>query len=260
MRIPLIAGNWKMHLTQREAAVLVQALKATCESDAVEVIVCPPFTVLAAVASLLQGSKIKLGAQDLFWEPQGAFTGAISAAMLADAGCRYVIVGHSERRQHFGDTDQSVQRKWRAALAQGLAPIVCIGETLSEREAAQTLPVITRQLEGALGGVPAADCAKLVLAYEPVWAIGTGRTATPEQAQEVHAVIRQWLATRHGSELAQAVRIQYGGSVNAGNAESLLQQPDVDGALVGGASLKADAFSAIVKAALTTKCSEGVKK
>ena len=292
MRRPIIAGNWKMHTTLREAAVLVQSLKATClpaapsgskssaaqaglpaapsgskssaaqagEQDAVDVVVCPPFTALASVGQLLQGSKIQLGAQDVYWEPQGAFTGEVSPLMLADAGCRYVIVGHSERRQQFGETDQTVQRKLRAALQHGLTPIVCVGETLAERDANQTMPVIVRQLEGALGQVSAADCAKLVLAYEPVWAIGTGCHATPAQAQEVHAMIRQWLAKRHGADVAQSLRIQYGGSVTAVNAESLLQQPDVDGALVGGASLKADAFSAIVKAALTTKCSEEVRE
>ena len=260
MRKPIIAGNWKMHLTLREAAALVQQLKATCEHDAVDVVVCPPFTALASVGQLLQGSKIRLGAQDVHWEPQGAFTGEISPRMLADAGCAYVIVGHSERRQQFGETDQTVQRKLLAALQQQLTPIVCVGETLAERDANQTFPVITRQLDGGLGRISAQECAKLVLAYEPVWAIGTGRNATPAQAQEVHAMIRQWLAKRHGADVAESLRIQYGGSVNAANAESLLQQPDVDGALVGGASLKADAFSAIVKTALTTKGSEEVRK
>ena len=253
MRKIVIAGNWKMHLTLQEAAALVKQLRASCDVDAMDVVVCPPFTALSSVGSLLKGSRISLGAQDLFWEGQGAFTGEVSPMMLLDVGCRYVIIGHSERRQHFGETDQTVERKAKAALAGGLTPIVCIGETLAQRDANQTLDVLAKQLDGALGGWTAADVQRAVIAYEPVWAIGTGRNATPEQAQEAHAFIRAWLAKRCGSETAQALRIQYGGSVNADNAASLLQQPDVDGALVGGASLKADAFSAIVKAALEAK-------
>ena len=248
MRRPLIAGNWKMHTTQREAAELARQVAAGCRGAAAEVAVCPPFTALAAVRQALEGSSVGLGAQDLSWEAQGAFTGEVSAAMLADAGCRYVLIGHSERRALFGETDEAVRRKLEAALRQGLTPIVCIGETLAEREAGRTLEVLRHQLSGALPGAAAEYRARVVLAYEPVWAIGTGRTASPEQAQEAHAFIRQWLAEAWGPA-AQAVRIQYGGSVNAANAESLLRQPDVDGALVGGASLKADAFSAIVRAA-----------
>jgi len=216
-------------------------------------VVCPPFTALASVSQLLHGSRIGLGAQDVFWEPQGAFTGEISAPMLVDVGCRYVIVGHSERRTHFGETDQIVQRKLLAALRHSLIPIVCIGETLAEREAHHTVDVLQRQLEGAVHEVPATDRARVILAYEPVWAIGTGRNATPEQAQEVHAFIRQWIVKHWGADMGASLRIQYGGSVTAANVASLLQQPDVDGALVGGASLNADAFSAIVKAALETK-------
>ena len=253
MRKPVIAGNWKMYLTLAEASALVQQLKDSCETDAVEVVVCPPFTALSSVGGLLKGSRISLGAQDLFWEPQGAFTGEISPIMLRDVGCRYVIIGHSERRAHFGETDQSVQRKLAAALAHQFTPIVCIGETLMEREANQTLAVLTRQLEGGLKAFSAGDAGRVILAYEPVWAIGTGRIATPQQAQEAHAAIRQWLTVRFGAQTAESTRIQYGGSVAPANAAGLLQQPDVDGALVGGASLKADAFSAIVKAALETK-------
>ena len=253
MRKPVIAGNWKMHLTLADARALVQPLKGSCDTDAVEVIVCPPFTALSSVGECLKGSRISLGAQDMFWEPQGAFTGEISPVMLRDVGCRYVIIGHSERRTHFGETDQSAQRKLVAALADQLIPILCIGETLSEREGNQTLAVLTRQLEGALKGLSAGDAAQLVLAYEPVWAIGTGRNATPQQAQEAHAAIRQWLAARYGGRVSESIRIQYGGSVTAANAAGLLQQPDVDGALVGGASLQADTFTAIVKAALETK-------
>ena len=253
MRKPVIAGNWKMPLTLADARALVQQLKGSCETDAVDVVVCPPFTALSSVGELLKGSRISLGAQDVFWEPQGAFTGEVSPVMLRDVGCRYVIIGHSERRTHFGETDQSVQRKLLAALSQQLTPIVCVGETLAEREANQTFAVLTRQLERALEGVTAADTGRILLAYEPIWAIGTGRNATPQQAQEAHAAIRQWLAKRDGHPVSESIRIQYGGSVAAANAASLLQEPDVDGALVGGSSLKADAFTAIVKAALDAK-------
>ncbi len=255
MRRPIIAGNWKANLTRDEAAALVQQLKGPCDTAAVEVVVCPPFTALAAVAPLLQGSRIALGAQDVFWEPSGAFTGEVTPPMLVDLGCRYVIVGHSERRTHFGESDEAVGRKLRAALAHGVAPIVCIGETLTQREAGETMDVLTRQLEGALGNCPPASCRRLILAYEPVWAIGTGKHAAPEQAQEAHQAIRRWVAQRCGPEAGQAVRIQYGGSVTAANAAGLLQQPDVDGALVGGASLKADAFAAIVQAAASVAAS-----
>ncbi|MBI2104161.1 MAG: triose-phosphate isomerase [Candidatus Omnitrophica bacterium] len=251
MRRPIVAGNWKANLTAGEAAALVRQLKASCETAAAEVVVCPPFTALAAVAPLLKGSRIALGAQDVFWEPAGAFTGEVTPPMLRDAGCQYVIVGHSERRTHFGETDQIVRRKLQAALAHGLTPIVCIGETLAQREAGQTFDILTRQLDGALGDCPPETCRRLILAYEPVWAIGTGKNATPEQAQEAHQAIRRWVADRCGSSAGGGIRIQYGGSVTPANAASLLQQPDVDGALVGGASLKADAFSAIVKAAKT---------
>ncbi|MBI1991924.1 MAG: triose-phosphate isomerase [Candidatus Omnitrophica bacterium] len=250
MRKPIIAGNWKCHLTLQEASALIAGLKDSCDTDAVEVVVCPPFTALATAAQSLKGSRIRLGAQDVFWEPHGAFTGEISPTMLVDVGCRYVVVGHSERRTHFGESDQSVQRKLLAALKYALVPIVCIGETLAERDANLTFNVLTRQLEGALGTLSTDEVRRLILAYEPVWAIGTGRNASPGQAQEAHAFIRKWLATRWGLEAGDAVRIQYGGSVNAANAAGLLQQPDVDGALVGGASLSAEAFAAIVRAAV----------
>ena len=242
-----------MHLTPQEAEALVKQLRSSCETEGVEVVVCPPFTTLASVGRLLKDSRISLGAQDLFWEPQGAFTGAVSPTMLVDAGCRYVIIGHSERRAHFGETDETVRRKVRAALSAGLTPIVCIGETLSQRDANQTFEVLRSQLEGAFQNLSATEWGRLVLAYEPVWAIGTGRNATPEQAQEAHTFIRQWVTKLHGERTSEPLRIQYGGSVTASNAASLLQQPDVDGALVGGASLHADAFGAIVKAALETK-------
>lgn len=252
MRKPIIAGNWKMHLKLQEASVLVSQLKGSCQHDGVEVLVCPPFTALSTIAPLLKGTWIGLGAQDLYWEPQGAFTGEISAAMLVDVGCRFVIVGHSERRQFFGETNETVQRKVNAALSSALTPIVCIGETLAQRDAHQTFDILKAQLS-ALAVLSMTDAQKLLIAYEPVWAIGTGRNATPEQAQEAHAFIRQWAAKQWGAEVGERVRIQYGGSVNAANAASLLAQPDVDGALVGGASLKAEAFSVIVKAALEAK-------
>ena len=253
MRKPIIAGNWKMNLTIVQAEELVQQLKRLCETDVVDVVVCPPFTALSRVSRALHQSAIALGAQDVHWEPEGAFTGEISALMLRDVGCCYCIVGHSERRAHFGETDEKIHRKAVAALSNRLTPIVCMGETLSERERNQTNASLTRQLDGALGELSAVDVTSLILAYEPVWAIGTGRNATPQQAQEVHAFIRQWIAGKFGSPVAQALRIQYGGSVNPTNAAGLLQQPDVDGALVGGASLKAEAFCAIVTAAIETK-------
>jgi triosephosphate isomerase len=260
MRKPIVAGNWKMHTTLREAEALVTQVKASCQQDAVDVVVCPPFTALAAVGQLLKGSRIGLGAQDLFWELQGAFTGEIAAPMLTDVGCRYVIIGHSERRQQFAETDAAVARKAQAALAQGLVPIVCIGETLAQRDARQTFDVLKTQLEGALGKLSAVDVQRLIVAYEPVWAIGTGRNATPEQAQEAHVFIRQWTSKRFGQETGESLRIQYGGSVNAANAASLLQQPDVDGALVGGASLKAEGFAAIVKAAAQATSKVGAQR
>ncbi len=247
-RLPLIAGNWKMHKTLGEARDLARQIRhgLTAPQGAVEVAVAPPYTALAKVAEELAGSPIRLGAQDCFWERQGAFTGAISPWMLADVGCHYVIVGHSERRQHFGDTDQDVNRKLKAVLEAGLYPIVCVGETLEQREAGHTLEVVGRQVGAALTGLSAPQKSRLVVAYEPVWAIGTGRTATPDQAQEVHAFIRELLP-----EFPETggIRILYGGSVTPDNAGELMAQPDLDGALVGGASLKADSFLKIIAAA-----------
>jgi len=248
MRKPIVAGNWKCNKTTSEAAELAAALRASMTPAEVEVVVCPPFTALSIVAESLRESAISWGAQDLFWEPSGAFTGEISTPMLIDLSCRYVIIGHSERRQHFGETDETVHRKLLAALSTSLTPIVCIGETLAQREAGQTFDVIARQLDGTLAGLSAQQVSRVVLAYEPVWAIGTGRTATPAQAQEVHAMIRQRLSEQRNASIADSVRIQYGGSVTPDNALELMQQPDVDGALVGGASLKAEAFMAIVNA------------
>ena len=250
-RKKFVCGNWKMHKTVAEAAALVRELRAGLgeSAGAVQVAVAPPFTALSAVGEALRGSSIELSAQDVHWEPQGAFTGEVSAPMLAEVGCRHGIVGHSERRQLFGETDETVRKKTGALLAAGLRPIVCVGETLAEREAGKTLAVVDRQVRAGLAGLPAASLAAITVAYEPVWAIGTGRTATSAQAQEVHAAIRGILRELAGS-VADGIRIQYGGSVKPENARELMNQPDVDGALVGGASLKAADFVAIVKGAL----------
>jgi len=250
-RTKFICGNWKMHKTQAEARELVRALAPLLAPLAgkVQVAVAPPFTALSAAAEALRGSPLELGAQDVHWEKQGAFTGAVSAPMLAEAGVRHVIVGHSERRQLFGDTDEAVRKKVGAVLAAGLLPIVCVGETLGERESSQTLEVVGRQLRAGLSGLPPQALAAVTVAYEPVWAIGTGRTATSAQAQEVHQALRAILRELCGGG-ADAIRIQYGGSVKPDNAAELMSQPDVDGALVGGASLKADDFIHIVRGAL----------
>jgi triosephosphate isomerase len=246
-RRPLIAGNWKMHTTRAEAEQLLLALKPQVIglSDR-DVVVAPPFTALETASRVLAGSAIRLAAQDLHWEAQGAFTGEIAGPMLRDVGCTFVIIGHSERRQYFGETDEQVARKVRAAQRDGLTPIVCVGETLAERERGDTLTAIGRQVRGALAGQEKAALASLVVAYEPVWAIGTGRTATPDQAQEVHAAIRALLAELSDRQTADGMRVLYGGSVKADNVDGLMAQEDIDGALVGGASLQADAFARIV--------------
>jgi len=250
MRTPFVVGNWKLHKTIAESLALVTELKNQLGAvKGVAVGVAPVFTALHAVARRLDGSAIATCAQDCHWEARGAWTGEVSAALLGDAGASWAIVGHSERRQFFGDTSESVGKKARAALAAGLGAIACVGESLAERDAGRTLAVVDEQLDGALAGIEASSAARLVIAYEPVWAIGTGRTATPAQAQEVHAHIRQRLAERLGTAAADAIRIQYGGSVKPGNAEALMSEPDIDGALVGGASLEAADFIAIVKAA-----------
>jgi len=250
-RRKFVCGNWKMHRTGAEARALVREVRAGADglADRVDVAVAPPFTALSAAAAELAGSRIGLAGQDVFWEAQGAFTGEVSAAMLADAGCAFVLVGHSERRQLFGETDESVNRKAKASLAAGLHPIVCVGETLPEREGGRTLEVVGRQVRAGLAGLAAEQVGRLTVAYEPVWAIGTGRTATSAQAQEVHAAIRSILREL-APGAADAVRIQYGGSVKPDNAAELMAQPDVDGALVGGASLKGADFVQIVKGAL----------
>lgn len=250
MRIPLIAGNWKMYKTVAETVQFIDELKGLLAGagDGVEVVLCPPYTALSAAAEALRGSGIFLSAQNMYWEEQGAFTGEISPLMLREIGCKYVILGHSERRQYFGETDEAVNKKVKAALKHGLIPIVCVGETLEEREAGITEKVISTQVKGALTGLDPAQTAGLVVAYEPVWAIGTGRTASDDDAQKVNAFIRGLLVEIAGSEAAEKVRIQYGGSVKPENAAGLMAKPDIDGALVGGASLKPDSFAGIIKA------------
>jgi triosephosphate isomerase len=250
MRTPFVVGNWKLHKTIAESLALVTELKNQLGAvKGVAVGVAPVFTALSAVAKRLEGSAIATCAQDCHWEASGAWTGEVSAAHAGDAGATWVIVGHSERRQFFGETNEIVGKKARAVLAAGLGAIVCVGEVLADRDAGRTLAVVDDQLAAALAGIDAASVARLVIAYEPVWAIGTGRTASPAQAQEVHAHLRKRLAERLGSATADTIRIQYGGSVKPGNAEALIGQADIDGALVGGASLELADFIAIVKAA-----------
>jgi len=247
-RLPFMAGNWKMNKTVGEAIDLVRELKAAISGvKAVEVAVAPPFTALYAVRKELDGSSIGLAAQNLYWEEKGAFTGEVSPLMLKEVGCHYVIIGHSERRQFFGETDETVNRRIKAALAQGLKVIFCIGETLKEREEGKTFPVIEKQVEGGLKGLSDKEMKNMVIAYEPVWAIGTGKTATPEQAEEVHRSIRGKIEKLYSREVSEEIRIQYGGSVTPENVKGLMNQPDIDGALVGGASLKAESFSKIVR-------------
>lgn len=246
MRVPMIAGNWKMYKTAREAAEVVRTLRGlVADVTGVEVVVCPPFTALAAALEAASGSRIGIGAQDCYWEKEGAFTGEVAVPMIADLGCRYVIVGHSERRQYFGETDATVDKKIGAVLAQGLTCIGCLGETLQEREAGQTLQVLERQVRGGFARHLASP--RLVIAYEPVWAIGTGRTATPVQAQEAHAFLRGLVKEIAGQDVAAAIRILYGGSIKPDNMAALMAQPDVDGGLVGGASLDPSSFARIVK-------------
>jgi triosephosphate isomerase (TIM) len=246
-RTKLICGNWKLHKTIHESLELATAIKNVVGPVRdVEVAVAPVFTALHAVAKRLEGSSVAVAAQDCFWEDHGAFTGEVSCAQLKDVGCKYVIIAHSERRQHFHETDATANLKVRAALRHGLDPILCVGETLMERDAGKEFEVVRRHLEGGLAELTAKDAERLVVAYEPVWAIGTGRTATPQQAQEMHQFIRSKLAEQF-KDVAQRVRIQYGGSVKPDNAATLMGQPDIDGALVGGASLKADDFLKIVK-------------
>ncbi|MEK6726915.1 MAG: triose-phosphate isomerase [Deltaproteobacteria bacterium] len=247
MRKPVIVGNWKMNCTIPDALELVKRLKMmVSDVKGKEIVVAPPFTALSSVSKALVGSNMTLAAQNFYWEEKGAFTGEVSAEMLLDAGCDYVIVGHSERRQLFAETDEGVNKKVEAALSAGLIPIVCVGETLAERESDKTFSVIERQLTTGLRNVNISDSEELLIAYEPVWAIGTGKTATPEQAQEVHSYIRE-LLEKIFNDAADDIRIIYGGSVKPENIDELMTEHDIDGALVGGASLKADLFARIVK-------------
>ncbi len=246
LRRPLIAGNWKMNLTLAQSVELAKAVKEGAASASGETAVAVAFTAIPVVAEVLRGSSVRLSGQDCHWEAQGAYTGEVSAEMLKDAGCQMVILGHSERRKLFGESDEQVNRKLGAALKAGLTPIVCVGETLDERETQKTWRVLETQIAGGLKGFAPADLSKIVIAYEPVWAIGTGKTATPAQAQEAHLFLRGQLKKLHGDAFAQGTRILYGGSVTAENVDSLMAQSDVDGALVGGASLKADAFKRIM--------------
>jgi triosephosphate isomerase (TIM) len=247
MRIPLIAGNWEMYKTVTEAVVFMKELRSAVKDiDRVEIAIAPPFTALHAVAEAARNSQIEVAAQDIYWEREGAFTGEISATMAKEAGAEYAIVGHSERRRLFGDTDTIVNRKAMAAIAAGLTPIVCIGETLEERERDETFAVLDRQIKDGLGEMAAGQVSEIVLAYEPVWAIGTGRTATAAQAGEAHAHIRTRLRQWFGGEAAERCHVIYGGSVKPDNIRDLIAQEDVDGALVGGASLDVRGFTEIV--------------
>ena len=246
MRRPLIAANWKMHMTIADATELARRVVESCrEMSDVDIVMAPPFTAIAAVRSEVKGTAIRLGAQDLYWEEKGAFTGEISPDMVKDTGCDYAIVAHSERRQLFGETDKSANRKVVAALTHDLIPILCVGETGAERDRGVTYVVVDRQVKEALKDLAETQLERLVIAYEPIWAIGTGRTATPEQAEEVHQLIRGQLARLFSSDAAAQVRILYGGSVKPDNVDDLMAEADIDGALVGGASLKAESFARI---------------
>ncbi len=250
MRRYIIAGNWKMNKTATESRALAQGvLDAAKGVDGVDIVVCPTYPALSAVNDVVKGSNVSLGAQDMHWEDQGAFTGKVSGDMLKDVGVTYVVLGHSEQRTYFHETNETVNKKVKKALADGLLPIVCVGETLEEREGGKTENVVEDHVRGGFAGISKEDAVKCVIAYEPVWAIGTGKTATSDQAQEVHAFIRKLLTELYDEAAAQSIRIQYGGSMKPENAGELLAKPDVDGGLIGGASLKADAFLGIVNAA-----------
>ncbi|WP_298705917.1 triose-phosphate isomerase [uncultured Veillonella sp.] len=250
MRQQIIAGNWKMHTNLADATILVEGLKAALAAATTdrEVVVCPPFTGLTTVSDLVEDTKIRVGAQNMHYEASGAFTGEIAPAMLTDLGCHYVILGHSERRQYFGETDELINKKIKAAFANDIVPILCVGESLAQREANETQTFIDSQLANGLLDLTAEQVGQMVIAYEPIWAIGTGKTATAEQAGEVCTAIRKKIADLFGQDAAESVRIQYGGSVKGSNAKEILSQADIDGALVGGASLKADDFMAIITA------------
>ena len=245
----VIAGNWKMNKTASEGKALVEALKETTKGicpNCADIIVCPPFTTLVSVIEAAKGSNIKVGAQNIHWADNGAFTGEIAGSMLKELGVEYVIIGHSERRQYFGETDETVNLRLKAALKNDLKPIVCIGELLEERESGATEKVLFTQLDGGLKDISAADMEKIILAYEPVWAIGTGKTATPEMAQETHEFIRKTLTDLYGADVAEKITVQYGGSMKDSNSKELTAQKDIDGGLIGGAALKADSFTALI--------------
>ena len=246
MRKPIIAGNWKMNMTPDEAEQLVMALIPLVRDAACDVVICPPYVDLPTISRLIQGTSLHLGAQNVHWAPKGAFTGEISAPMLAALGVEYVIVGHSERRQFFGETDETVNKRAKAALASGITPIICVGESLEQREGGVTNTIVSMQTVAALAGIEAAEVEKLVIAYEPIWAIGTGKTATSAEANETIAVIRSAISSVYGEPVAQKVRIQYGGSMNPKNAAELMAMPEIDGGLIGGASLKPDDFAKVV--------------
>jgi triosephosphate isomerase len=252
VRKTIIAGNWKMYKTIAEAIELANNLKRelfNLDSQQIDIVICPPFTALSEVAQVMVDSNIQLGAQDMHWQDEGAFTGEISGLMLKDAGAKFVIIGHSERRQYFCETNESVNKKINSALKCGLIPIVCVGETLSEREKGRTFKILDDHVQNSLKDISDKDILNTVIAYEPVWAIGTGKTATPQEAEEAQKYIRDLLIKMYNKEIAQALRIQYGGSVKPENITELLQQPDIDGALVGGASLEFESFIKIVKKA-----------
>jgi triosephosphate isomerase len=250
-KLPFIAGNWKMHLTIPEARDLASKIvRSSLGLLEAEIVIAPPYTALSEVMKVLEGSPVQLSGQDLYWEEKGAFTGEISAPMLKNAGCQYVVIGHSERRQYFGETDRSVNKKMKAALRQDLFPIVCVGESLEEREKGETMAKVARQLEEGLNGLTSKESERVVIAYEPIWAIGTGKTATPAQAEEVHAYIREKLASSYGKDQAGCAIILYGGSVKPANSYALLSEKNIDGFLVGGASLEAESFIQIIKEAI----------
>lgn len=247
MRTPLMAGNWKMYKTPAETTAFFDAfLPLVAESKHCEIAICPPFVNMAAAIAASAGSRVGVGAQNLYWKNEGAFTGEVSGPMIKAAGAEWVIIGHSERRQYFGETDATVLDRTKAALAAGLRPIVCVGERLEEREAGKTDAVLTEQFEGGIAGLDADSFAKIVIAYEPVWAIGTGKTATPEMAADAHRTIRALVTAKYGDTAGAAIRILYGGSVKPDNVKGLMAQPEIDGALVGGASLEAASFASIV--------------
>ncbi|MCH7762051.1 triose-phosphate isomerase [candidate division TA06 bacterium] len=254
MRNPIIVGNWKMNLLLEEATHLALSLVRELDGiEAGEVVICPPYTSLSEVSKRISGSSIRLGAQNMHWEDRGAYTGEISPQFLLDIGCQYVIIGHSERRQQFGETGEVVNRKAKSAVSKGIIPIVCVGETLFERKEGKTEEVVRRGVEASLKGISREEIVKVVIAYEPVWAIGTGNTASPEDANAVHRLIRQVLTHLYDEEVAQEVRIQYGGSVTPENIEGIMKEPEIDGALVGGASIQSGSFVKIIKTAMKAR-------